>query len=97
MGNFPAAIFKGQNARELNKLYDAVLEVGYGTRAQWTWFRAWLDTFDERNRALQSELTSLSEVHQFAEAMVSGYNVHLTEPELVVEKVNWAIDQYRDL
>jgi hypothetical protein len=97
MGKFPVAILKGQNARELNKLYDAMLEIGYGTQAQRTWFRAWLDTFDKRDRALQLELTSLSEVHQFAEATLSGHNVHLTEPELVVEKANWVIDQYRGL
>jgi pimeloyl-ACP methyl ester carboxylesterase len=97
MGNFPVAILKGQNGRELNKLYDAVLEIGYGTQAQRAWFRAWLDTFDDQDRALQAELISLSEVYQFAQATLSGHNVHLTEPELVVEKVIWVIDQYRAL
>jgi pimeloyl-ACP methyl ester carboxylesterase len=97
MGNFPVAILKGQNGRELNKLYNAVLEIGYGTQAQRAFFRAWLDTFDDEDRALQLELTSLSEVYQFDPATLSGHNVHLTEPELVVEKAIWVIGQYRAL
>ena len=60
-------------------------------------FRAWLNTFDDEDRALQLELTSLSEIYQFGQATLSGHNVHLTEPELVVEKVIWVINQYRAL
>jgi len=97
MGNFPVSILKGQNGRELNKLYDAVLAIGYGTQAQRAFFRAWLNTFDDEDRALQLELTSLSEIYQFGQATLSGHNVHLTEPELVVEKVIWVINQYRAL
>jgi pimeloyl-ACP methyl ester carboxylesterase len=94
MAKFPVSIIKGQNGRELKKIYDAVLETDYGTEADRAYFKAVLDTFDLQDQLLQSELRLLSDVTQFVEATKSGHMVHLTEPELVAGHVKWVADQY---
>jgi pimeloyl-ACP methyl ester carboxylesterase len=97
MGKFPVSVIKGQNAHELRKIYDAVVKVGYGTEAERASFNDWLGKFDEKDRELQSELRLLSEKSRFIEALRSGHNVHLTQPDVIVEEVRWVANQYLEM
>jgi pimeloyl-ACP methyl ester carboxylesterase len=94
LGNYPVSVVKGENGRELRKLYDAAVEKGFGTYEEQIRFREFLSTFDEIDLGLQTELRDLSLRSRFVGASRSGHDVQLTQPEVIVEEVKLIAKYY---
>jgi len=90
----PVSIIRGKNVEYLRKMYDAVVEKGHGSDEERARFKDFLDTFDEKDYELQSELRSLSGTSRYVEALQSGHDVQFTEPGLIVEQVEWVAQTY---
>jgi pimeloyl-ACP methyl ester carboxylesterase len=93
LGDHPICVIKGDNRADFEKLLTAGLARANGDDAKKAAFRGILSTWDEKDRALQSEILLLSTKSRYIEAEISGHNVHLTEPELIVEGVRWVLFQ----
>ncbi len=94
LGGRPLCVIMGRNHGDLKKLYEAGVKEGNGTDAQRSFFRLNLETWDEKDRQLQSEQLSLSHHSRFVVApQESGHNVHLTQPELIVDQVRWVLNE----
>jgi len=87
LGKFLVSVVKGENGRDLRKLYGAAVEKAVGTHEERIRFREFLSTFDETDRGLQTELRDLSTRSRFVGASRSGHDVQLTQPEIIVEEV----------
>ncbi|KUJ17237.1 alpha/beta-hydrolase [Mollisia scopiformis] len=92
--HIPVSVVKGENGRGLRMLYDALIERGHGTEEDREKFKGFLETFDEKDVELQSEIGKLSSKGRYVEARKSGHDVQLTEPEVIVEEVKWVVAQF---
>ncbi|TVY34962.1 Uncharacterized protein LSUB1_G008164 [Lachnellula subtilissima] len=95
LGDHPVCVVKGDNRVHLEKLLNAGLARGNCDDAQEIWFRDLLSTWDVKDRALQSEILLLSTKSRFIEVANSGHNVHLTEPDFIVEGVKWTLSEFQ--
>ncbi|KAI1416415.1 alpha/beta hydrolase [Hypoxylon sp. FL1857] len=96
LGDRPVCVIKGNNKSDFEKLLKAGLAQGNGesaNKAALFAFGEMLNTWDEKDRPLQSEIQSLSSKSRYIETEKGGHNVHLTEPELIVEGVGWILSQ----
>ncbi|KAK2624986.1 hypothetical protein QTJ16_005355 [Diplocarpon rosae] len=89
LGSKPVSVVKGQNARDLRKLYDAVVQKNAGREEERVRYREFLVTFDQIDRDLQSEARKLSSNSRMVCSRESGHNIELTDPEIIVEMVKW--------
>ncbi|TVY44506.1 Uncharacterized protein LCER1_G009438 [Lachnellula cervina] len=94
LGDQPVCVIKGDNRVHLEKLLNAGLARGNCDDAKEIPFRNLLSTWDAKDRALQSEILLLTTKSRYMEVANSGHNVHLTEPESIVEGVKWALSEF---
>ncbi|KAH8822002.1 Alpha/Beta hydrolase protein [Xylogone sp. PMI_703] len=93
LGNRPVCVIKGDTKADFKKLLNAGLARGNRDDAKQAAFLEMLSTWDEKDRSLQSEILLLSTKSRYVEAENSGHNVHLTEPQVIVEGVRWVLLQ----
>lgn len=95
LGDRPVCVIRGNNKADFEKLLKAGLACGNGNDAEQATFEGMLSTWDEKDESLQSEILSLSSCTRYIETKNSGHNVQLTEPDIIVEGVNWVLSQTR--
>lgn len=94
----PVCVVKGDNRADLEKLFNAGLALGNGNATERATYLKILESWDEKDRALQSETLTLSDTCHYIEAPKSaGHNVHLTHPEVIVEAVNWVLARLKEV
>ncbi|KAF3405131.1 Uncharacterized protein DPV78_003011 [Talaromyces pinophilus] len=95
LGGHPVCVIKGNNKADFEKLLKAGLARGNGDSAKKAVFEEILSTWDEKDEFLQFEILSLSSCTGYIETKNSGHNVQLSEPDIIVEGVNWVLSQAR--
>ncbi|RFU28024.1 hypothetical protein B7463_g8310, partial [Scytalidium lignicola] len=93
LGERPLAVVKGGTARDHARMYESGVRAGYGTVEERLRFHEMLQTWEERDNELQVEALTLSRNSRYIEALESGHNVHLTEPEVIVDAIKWVFKQ----
>ncbi|KAH8691417.1 Alpha/Beta hydrolase protein [Talaromyces proteolyticus] len=91
LGDHPVYVIRGNNKADFEKLLKAGLARGNGGGAKQAEFEEILGTWDEKDQTLQSEILLLSSRSRYIKTEKSGHNIHLTEPELIVESVSWVL------
>jgi len=91
LGRRPVCVIKGDARSDFEKLLKVAIARGNGDGAKVAAFQGVLDSWDEKDRSLQSEILSLSTRSQYIEVANSGHNVHLTEPQTIIEGVRWVL------
>ena len=91
LGNRPVCVIKGDNAADMQPVFDEAVKQGRGTEAQRKTMRDWIANDDEELR-LQEQQLELSSKGRLVRARKSGHNVQLTEPELISEAVRWILE-----
>lgn len=89
----PVCVIRGDNKTDFEKLLAAGLARGNGDEANEVAFREILSTWDEKDRSLQSEIMGLSTNSRYVEAKNTGHNVQLTEPDIIVQGVEWVLSR----
>ncbi|KAI9048433.1 hypothetical protein LZ554_007269 [Drepanopeziza brunnea f. sp. 'monogermtubi'] len=89
--NSPVAVVIGDNARDLRKLYDAVVAKNHATPEPETelerQYRVFLDSFRRIDGLLQSEIATLSVKSGVTHVLGAGHDVQLTDPGTIVDVV----------
>ncbi|KAI6709901.1 hypothetical protein PZA11_003913 [Diplocarpon coronariae] len=97
LGSKKLSVVKGDNARDLRKLYDAVVRKNAGTEEERIKFREFLATFSQVDMRLQSELRKLSSNTRIVYSSGSGHNVQLTDPEIIIDMVKWVVADCQEI
>ncbi|KAJ5041260.1 uncharacterized protein L3040_005808 [Drepanopeziza brunnea f. sp. 'multigermtubi'] len=89
----PVAVVIGSNAKDLRKLYDAVVAKNHAAPEPELerQYRAFLDIFGRIDGLLQSEIASLGAKSRVCQSLGGGHDVQLTDPGLIVDVVRWVI------
>lgn len=93
MGDRPLVVIKGNAMRDIKRICSAGMDAGNGTSEQREDIHRWLETGEMVREEHQRELLRLSTNSRYVVAKHSGHNVQLTEPELVVEQLQWVLEQ----
>lgn len=93
LGDKPVCVIKGDNRADFEKLLNAGLARGNGNKVKQDIYKKILDTWDEKDKVLQSEILKLSTNSRYVEAKNSGHNIHLTEPQIIVDSVKWILSE----
>lgn len=94
MGDNPVCVVMGRNRNDYERLYKAGVEKGNGTEEEREVYREFLRTWDEKDEGLQREHLKLSTNGKMVIAEESGHNVHLTQPDIIVDAVKWVLGEY---
>ncbi|EPE32438.1 alpha/beta-Hydrolase [Glarea lozoyensis ATCC 20868] len=95
LGDAPVFVTGGMRSRDWNGLYAAGVAKGNGTEEQRRYAREMIDGADEKHMGLIREHLKLSTRGKLVWAYESGHFVQLTQPELVVEGVEWVLDELK--
>jgi pimeloyl-ACP methyl ester carboxylesterase len=94
LGDRPVFVVLGRNKMDLEKLFRAGVQAGYGTESERASCREILRTWEEKDSQLQLEQLSLSSTSRSVIAEKSGHNVHLTQPEVIADATRWVLDVF---
>jgi pimeloyl-ACP methyl ester carboxylesterase len=94
MGDRPVCVIMGSARRDAERIYKAGMKRGNGTEVQRRKARELLDGWDEKDVVLQSGNLGLSNKGKLIKALQSGHFVQITEPQIVVDGVNWVLSEY---
>jgi len=95
LGDKPVYVIGGSRSRDWTGMYKAGIARGNGTEEQRSYVREMIRTANEKSAGLMKEHLKLSTNGKLVFARASGHFVQLTEPELVVEGVNWVLEQLK--
>lgn len=90
LGDKPISVIKGEEFKDTQLLLDAAIKKGNGSDFEWDVIRRWIGMDGEETR-LQREQLRLSTNGRFVNAWLSGHDVHLTEPEVIVDEIRWVL------
>lgn len=90
LGDKPISVVKGEELKDTELLLDAAIKKGNGSDFEWDAIRKWIN-MDEEETRLQREQLRLSTNGRFVNARLSGHDVHLTEPEVIVDEIRWVL------
>jgi hypothetical protein len=76
----------------MEKMYNAGVKAGNGTEDERARYRALLETWEQKEVAVQQDFFKLSTKGHFWQAERSGHCVHLSEPQLIAEAVKWTLE-----
>ncbi|KAE8372983.1 Alpha/beta hydrolase fold-1 [Aspergillus bertholletiae] len=88
----PVYIIGGMRSRDWSGLYKAGVARGNGTEEQRSYVRELIRTVDEKNAGLMKEFLKISTTTKLVFAHESGHFVQLTQPDIVVDGVKWALE-----
>jgi pimeloyl-ACP methyl ester carboxylesterase len=92
LGDKPVCVIGGIRSRDWNGLYKAGVVRGNGTEEERSHVRELIKAVDAKNESLMKEFLKLSTKSELVWATESGHFVQLTQPEVVVSGVKWALD-----
>lgn len=95
LGDRPVSVLKGNCASDFQKLYDAGVAAGNGTEHDREVMRELVAGWNGRDLEMQKEQLGLSSKGRITCTEMSGHNIQLTEPELIVEEVKWVLETWR--
>ncbi|RMZ69983.1 alpha beta hydrolase [Pyrenophora seminiperda CCB06] len=93
----PLCVVIGRAGKDYQGLYDAGVERGNGTEGQRRKMRELIETWSEKEEALQREQLVYSTNSTVMVAEQSGHRVELTQPEVVVDAVLWCLQEFTKL
>ncbi|TVY32620.1 Uncharacterized protein LSUB1_G008374 [Lachnellula subtilissima] len=91
LGDRAISVIRGNAPRDLQRMYDAGVAAGNGTKEDRRLFREYLKPADEKDHLWQEEILRLSSFGRFVRS-TSGHNVQMVEPELVADEIKWVWD-----
>ncbi|KJZ72267.1 hypothetical protein HIM_08308 [Hirsutella minnesotensis 3608] len=94
LGDRPVYVIGGTRSRDWSGLYEAGVAKGNGTEEQRAHVRDLIETVDAKSQSLMKEFLKLSTKSELVFATNSGHFVQMTQPELVVDGVRWALDNF---
>lgn len=97
VGDKPVYVIGGMRSRDWNGLYKVGVEKGNGTEEQRRQVRELIRTADEKNMSLMKEFLKLSTKSKLVFAHESGHFVQLTQPEIVVDGVEWVLKELQSV
>ncbi|KAI0836630.1 alpha/beta-hydrolase [Hypoxylon sp. FL0890] len=92
LGDKPVYVIGGTRSRDWNGLYKAGVAKGNGTEKERSYVRELIEAVDEKAKRLQNEFLKLSTKSKLIFARESGHFVQMTQPDVVVDGVNWVLD-----
>ncbi|RDW93685.1 alpha/beta fold hydrolase [Aspergillus mulundensis] len=92
LGDKPVYVIAGTRSRDWSGLYRAGVARGNGTEEERRHVRALIETVDVKSAGLMREFLKISTKSELVFAAKSGHFVQLTEPEIVVDGINWVLD-----
>ncbi|GAM85675.1 hypothetical protein ANO11243_036820 [Dothideomycetidae sp. 11243] len=92
LGDNPVFVIGGTRSRDWSGLYNAGVAKGNGTEEERSHVREMIRTVDAKSEGLMREFLNLSRKSKLVFASESGHFVQLTQPEVVVDGVNWILD-----
>ncbi|EEA28970.1 hypothetical protein TMatcc_002672 [Talaromyces marneffei ATCC 18224] len=94
LGRCPVSVIKGRTFRDLELMLEAGTKAGNGTEEERRQFAEVIETYDAYDEKWQRGLLELSTRSRWVRAEKSGHNIHLTEPEVIVQEVRWVLDNF---
>ena len=91
LGDKPVYVIGGTRSRDWSGLYKAGVAKGNGTEEQRSHVRELIKTVDAKNESLMKEFLKLSTKSELVLASKSGHFVQMTQPEIVVDGLKWAL------
>lgn len=92
LGSRPVYIVGGFRSRDWGRMCEAGVKMGNGTEEQRSYVREVVRTADEKHMTLMERHLKLSTKGKLAVANESGHFVQLTQPECVVQGVEWVLE-----
>ncbi|CAD0113456.1 unnamed protein product [Aureobasidium uvarum] len=92
LGDKPVFVIGGIRSRDWNGLYQAGIAKGNGTEEERKYVRDLIAGIDEKMAKLMKEFSKLSTKSELVFATESGHFVQMTQPEVVVDGVQWVLD-----
>lgn len=94
LGDRPLCVIIGRSGRDYQRLYDAGIERGNGTEEQRRRMRELIETWSEKEEALQREQLVYSTNSTVMIAEESGHRIELTQPEIIADAAKWCLQEY---
>ncbi|ETS74967.1 hypothetical protein PFICI_13451 [Pestalotiopsis fici W106-1] len=91
LGNKPVYVIGGTRSRDWSGLYNAGVAIENGTEEERSYVRELIKTIDAKNEGIMKEFLKLSTRSELVFATESGHFVQITQPEIVVGGIEWAI------
>jgi len=88
----PVYVIGGMRSRDWNGMYKAGVARGNGSEEQRSRVRALIKTADEKSESIMRRHLELSTKSKLVFARDSGHFVQMTQPEVVVEGVQWVLN-----
>lgn len=92
VGDKPIYVIVGTRSRDWSGLYKAGVAKGNGTEEQRSYVKELIKTVDVKNEGLMREFLKLSTRSELVFATESGHFVQMTQPEIVVDGVEWVVN-----
>ncbi|CAI6342149.1 unnamed protein product [Periconia digitata] len=92
-GNKPVFVIGSLRSRDWGGLYKAGVERGNGTKEQRAHAREMIETADGKSERLMKKHLKLSTRSKLVWARESGHFIQLTQPDVVVEGVEWILKE----
>jgi len=93
LGSRPICVVRGNTETDYEKLYQAGLAAGNGTEEQRAKCRETIETWAEKDTALQKQFLQMSTNGHYIQApLTSGHNVQITDPHCIADAVRWTLD-----
>lgn len=86
------SVIKGRTYKDFQLMLEAGTKAGSGTKEERRQFAEMIERYDQDDERWQKGLLGLSRRSMWVRAENSGHNVHLTEPEVIVQEVKWVMD-----
>jgi hypothetical protein len=96
LGNRPVSVIQAQTERDFERLYEAGVAKGNGTKEQRAACREMLKTWHEKNMELQHEILEVvCDEGLHVEALLSGHHVQLTQPDVITSEVKRILSEWK--
>jgi pimeloyl-ACP methyl ester carboxylesterase len=92
LGDRPVSVIRANTPRDFQRMYDAGVELGNGTKEERKLSQEFLIQFEALDQRNQEDTLSLSKVTHCVRA-TSGHNVQMVQPDLIAEEVKWVLDR----
>lgn len=92
LDSHPVSVIKGRTYRDFQLMLESGTKAGNGTEEERRQFAEMIETYDQLDERWQKGLLGLSRRSRWVRAEKSGHNVHLTEPEVIVQEVKWVME-----
>jgi pimeloyl-ACP methyl ester carboxylesterase len=93
LGNKPMFVIGSLRSRDWGRMYNVGVARGNGTELQRKYVREIIETADLKSEGLMQDHLKLSTKGKLVSATESGHFVQLTQPDIVVDGVNWVLKE----